>query len=607
MNLLLYSHMSLMQEYQIFSYLLITQEDIMPEQKNSNTTIKILQSFEKYYKSKNKKLMNPESCKKQLELLEKILTENHISENMFYKNPTPKTITIQRVILQNFGGHSSLSVDFTNKTVFTISGSIGAGKSTILDAIYFALTGHSHKLGGNSLGDIVHQGNESGFVTLLLTVNNENITIKREFTKKKTKKNNILSQKISLSADNATTDVNITDEEKLAQLLGLSPEHIATTLILKQGGITALLEMGETELFNTVIDLDCFLQIFQVLSHTKDTLNSRFAETRGRLMEVEQHLQNQQNDVAHVEQIVNRAEDALLDAQTNLNNTNQEMQAIQVKIAEINQSIVDTVFAQLRQKTMQENKSHCPLCEQQLPHSFFEKANKELEIIQQLEQTQSLLKTLQETSAKQSREVYDREISLQKAQSQLNQLIQLTENMTDFRIQHDITMLSLENEIKETIKLRDHFAKRKSRFQSYLANELYQELCVLANPHISRLMGKNTKVSYITGKGFSFSIDKAPARIYKSFSGGEKTLFAIGLELAIREFLLKNANLDLKMLFVDEGFHIFKEDAGIQELIKSISTENLGTVGIITHNDKIISMTPENLVVSKDNALWRST
>src|SRR5579862_6140026 len=49
-------------------------------------------------------------------------------------------------------------IDFTGLDLFAITGPTGSGKTSILDAITYALYGQTSRLGGKSLGELITQG-----------------------------------------------------------------------------------------------------------------------------------------------------------------------------------------------------------------------------------------------------------------------------------------------------------------------------------------------------------------------------------------------------------------------------------------------------------------
>lgn len=70
------------------------------------------------------------------------------------------------------------SIDFTDLDLFAISGSTGSGKSSILDAITYALFGYVERV-GNQVGQLVSQGQPRMAVTLEFAVGDERYRVTR--------------------------------------------------------------------------------------------------------------------------------------------------------------------------------------------------------------------------------------------------------------------------------------------------------------------------------------------------------------------------------------------------------------------------------------------
>ena len=86
---------------------------------------------------------------------------------------------IQRIKIENFKSiYEPLEIDFLNvKGLWKISGSVGAGKTTIGEAIMYGLFG---SVGGKNQADLISWGRKHGIVEVWCTSRNRNIYIKRE-------------------------------------------------------------------------------------------------------------------------------------------------------------------------------------------------------------------------------------------------------------------------------------------------------------------------------------------------------------------------------------------------------------------------------------------
>ena len=76
-----------------------------------------------------------------------------------------------------------VEVDFTGLDLFAITGPTGAGKSTLVDAITYALFGQAPRI-GRSIRELISQGEERLKVSLEFVVKGDSYRIFRESSRK---------------------------------------------------------------------------------------------------------------------------------------------------------------------------------------------------------------------------------------------------------------------------------------------------------------------------------------------------------------------------------------------------------------------------------------
>lgn len=81
----------------------------------------------------------------QRELLQSVWDGLNVTESN--TEPADVQLKIHQLKLENIGPYASLTVGFDETGVVALSGDIGAGKSTIFECIYFALTARTNKFG----------------------------------------------------------------------------------------------------------------------------------------------------------------------------------------------------------------------------------------------------------------------------------------------------------------------------------------------------------------------------------------------------------------------------------------------------------------------------
>src|SRR5581483_3915810 len=131
-------------------------------------------------------------------------------------------------------------VDFDGADLFAFSGPTGAGKSSLLDAMVFALYGTVHRLGRRAVAPIISLGAPEAKVRLDFTVGGEAYTAVRVV--RRTAKG-ATTKEARLERTDGEVLAGTADEltEAVTSLLGLSYEHFVKCVVLPQGEFAALL------------------------------------------------------------------------------------------------------------------------------------------------------------------------------------------------------------------------------------------------------------------------------------------------------------------------------------------------------------------------------
>ena len=135
---------------------------------------------------------------------------------------------ITTVRLRNWCQHSSLDVDL-RAGLNGILGSNGKGKSNLLDAMRFAVTGESINPGGKK--DNLMWGQEKGWVELTFIAGDTEYTIRRA----------IETPKVSLKFGDTVISKQAETEEFLVRLLGANMRTILDNVFIPQGKIDSIL------------------------------------------------------------------------------------------------------------------------------------------------------------------------------------------------------------------------------------------------------------------------------------------------------------------------------------------------------------------------------
>lgn len=210
--------------------------------------------------------------------------------------------------LQAFGAFKDeIELDFRKfekQALFLIHGNIGSGKTTLFDAITFALYGETTQRDYRSLYSNHSSENEKAIVELVFKHQHRFYQVHREFWKKNKRNeesNSIeFSDKVSFQeVDKAfqAQDKPLTKkkevEKKVSELLGFSAQQFKQIIILPQGKFQDLL-LADTK------DKEAILkQLFEVEKYEKivHQLKNQAQEARKELNNLESQFANKQQDI----------------------------------------------------------------------------------------------------------------------------------------------------------------------------------------------------------------------------------------------------------------------------------------------------------------------
>lgn len=136
---------------------------------------------------------------------------------------------LQRLVLENYNCHEYLEVDFT-PGLNGIVGSNGSGKSSILDALRFAVTGDS--IGEGVKKNNVRWGAHTAKVTLKFQHGNDQYVIERVLGKKNGQ---------TLRAPDLTMTKTDEIDVYLSNLFGTTLDSLSSNVFVPQGGIDSIL------------------------------------------------------------------------------------------------------------------------------------------------------------------------------------------------------------------------------------------------------------------------------------------------------------------------------------------------------------------------------
>lgn len=173
-------------------------------------------------------------------------------------------------------------VEFGDAELFVLTGPTGAGKSTVIDAILFALFGSVPRHGKRDVAPVVTQGRLQGRVQLDFTVAGVHYTVARVVRRDAKGRANTDEARLEHGDDVIASGAREVDEAVTA-LIGLDYDQFTTCVVLPQGDFERFLHAKPSERQGLLIAL-LDLGIYDRLA---DLATQRQRHAEGRLSEID--------------------------------------------------------------------------------------------------------------------------------------------------------------------------------------------------------------------------------------------------------------------------------------------------------------------------------
>lgn len=219
-----------------------------------------------------------------------------------------------KLTMQAFGSYGKATlIDFTktNQNIFLISGDTGAGKTTIFDAIVFALYGEAssnvNKKDGLELQSQFMDTSVEPFVELEFMEKRgekeENYIVKRVPRHKRIKKKGTgdteESEKVSLTLPDGTVYPQKETDKKLEEIVGLTKEQFMQVTMIAQGEFMELLRAKSDEkkvIFRKLFHTELFKDVVEELAKRKKEKLSEITTIRTACQTEVSHILIPEND-----------------------------------------------------------------------------------------------------------------------------------------------------------------------------------------------------------------------------------------------------------------------------------------------------------------------
>lgn len=236
-----------------------------------------------------------------------------------------------KLTLQNFTCfREHTEVDFSELSLYAIQGPTGSGKSSLLDAICFALYGETPRLGAKGLDALISQGAQSTAVRFEFEVGNERFEVVRSKGRKASESETRLAKYHNGKAVTAVEGSKKKDiQSEIEKVVGLSFDSFTRAILLPQGQFDRFLKGNsreKQELLGRLIGLERFTRMQKVASE-----KSRTARTQHDL--IQHRLEMEFADVTS---------ERLQEHQNLLQSTQQQLQVQEVEL----QTLTETLAVQ---------------------------------------------------------------------------------------------------------------------------------------------------------------------------------------------------------------------------------------------------------------------
>jgi DNA repair exonuclease SbcCD ATPase subunit len=249
-------------------------------------------------------------------------------------------IILKHLTVERFRLLREVNLHFPQRGSILIQGPNEAGKSALLESIYFALYGEPLCLpiatdqSKRSLDDLISYGATSATVTLILAIGVTELSVTRILERGKGQKVSLYVRKLSMPEEGPITRLTTANERIIAELGRIDGEALRNSCLIEQKGSERLEKLNGVTREATIRRILGIEQLLRVAEHFKVTSNDERllveAKERLRLAELQERIPELS---AHFEEL-----EAALDGVT-VNEELAEVQQQQVELVEQEQAI----------------------------------------------------------------------------------------------------------------------------------------------------------------------------------------------------------------------------------------------------------------------------
>ena len=558
-------------------------------------------------------------------------------------------IYFRKVKYRNFlsSGDKFTEVQLDSSKTTLVVGQNGAGKSTMLDAISFALFGRAHR--------------NINKPQLVNSINNKQCLVEVEFDVGRNHYKvvrGIKPVKFEIYSNNTLMNQNSHNKEyqKVLEqnILKLTHKTFHQVVVLGSSSFTPFMQlssMQRRDVIEDLLDIGVFSKMNMLLKEKIAVLKERINQTEHQIEIIDTKTDSQKKYIRDISRI---NEDARQQKESSIEESQKEIEELVLSSSESQESsaaleseyrpllekekddslklsgfktdIDSKIRALVKEAKFYEKNETCPTCEQDIEDSL--KQSKLSMAQSKANELQNGLAEVEDAIKSSNERREDLSIHLEKA-LELSQSVMINNRQIEtLRRTIDTTRSEIEllsNSESDLAKANEDFDKLKSEFYSLngdlsnfrdqysyhsVISEMLKDTGIKTKIIKQYLPVMNTLVNqYLQILDFyvHFDLDESftetirsrhrDAFSYDSFSEGEKQRIDLSLLFTWRQIARMKNSISTNLLMLDETFDSSLDESGIENLIKIIHTLGEDTnVFIISHKGEILDGKFENKI-----------